>query len=483
MRGMEVPGKMRMGELSPESLCSMDQKLCMTKFSIVCICVCVCPTVLLDVANVGAQAIRFQPQGAVAAGQGNAFAAQADDASAIHFNPAGLTQVRGIQSSIGTTMMGGLIKFTGPGGLYSNGDFGGTVSTPFPSHFYFSANLKALGVTNLSSMTIGVGMNSPFGSNTRYPLDGPFNTAVTSVALPLLAIKPAMAYKINDQLSVGVSADIYTFASFLGEGHGEQKQISAGALGIPAGASVELNGSGTGAGVTASLLYMPVTNSRGKPVVSVGVVYRSQAVIPLNGSLFVNGAKLADGSADLVLPQVVTGAVAVWPVRTTEREWKVELDVEYVGWSLHKNLDVRLIGGATIPQPRQWKNVPVFAVGTEHTWLNPPWLPNWEISVRSGYTYTGDPVPDRTFNPGTISLPAHTLSLGVGFLCAGAGRFLGVIPCSGKSVLWPKGIGLDLAYQEWFYESRRIVGNLNPTVDGTYHAFVHLGTFSLRYLF
>ena len=442
-----------------------------------------CVVILLDSMDASAQAIRFQPQGAAAAGQGNAFAAQADDPSTIHFNPAGLTQVPGIQGYFGTTVMGGSIKFKGPTGIDSRGDFGDSVSTPLPSHFYLSANVGTFGTSSLSSLTVGLGMTSPFGANTRYPLDGPFSTAVTSAALPLIAIKPTIAYRISDALSVGVSADIYTFASFLGEGHGEQKQISGGSLGIPAGASIELNGKGTGAGVTASLLYTPVRTKAGKPIMSIGLVYRSQAIVPLNGALLVHGTKIADGSADLVLPQIFTGAVAVWPVRTSEREWKVELDVEYVGWSLHRNLDVRLASGATIPQPRQWKNVPVIAVGTEHKWLNPPWLLHWEVAARSGYTYTADPIPDNTFNPGTISLPAHTLSLGVGFLCKGAGRFLGLIPCSGESVLWPKGIGLDLAYQEWFYESRTVTGNLNPTVDGTYHAFVHLGTFSLRYLF
>ena len=49
--------------------------------------------------EVSAQALRFQPQGATAAGQGNAFVAQADDASAIHYNPAGLSQVNGVQES------------------------------------------------------------------------------------------------------------------------------------------------------------------------------------------------------------------------------------------------------------------------------------------------------------------------------------------------------------------------------------------------
>ena len=197
----------------------------------------------------------------------------------------------------------------------------------------------------------------------------------------------------------------------------------------------------------------------------------------------VNGAKIADGSADLVLPQMVTGAVAVWPVRTSEREWKVEVDVEYIGWNSNRTLDVHLSNGATIPQPRDWKPVPVIAVGTEYKWLKPVWFRDWDIAVRSGYTRTENPVPDATFNPGTISLSSHTLSVGVGFFCKGQGNFLGLLPCSRESALWPKGMGLDLAYQEWFYEPNTIVGNMNPAVNGTYHAFVHLGTFSFRYLF
>jgi long-chain fatty acid transport protein len=438
---------------------------------------------LLSPAVTHAQALRFQPQGVAAAGQGNAFTAQADDPSAIHYNPAGLAQLHGIQAVFGITLLGGSIKTKSIAGIDSRGDFGGSVSFPPPGHTYLSANLGALGAPRFSSFTIGLGMNSPFGLRTRFPLDSPFNTAVTSAELPLIDIKPTIAYKISDILSVGVSADIYTFAGFLGEGHAEQKQISAGALGVPAGTAIELNGDGTGAGVTVSLLYTPLRNEAEKPIVSVGMVYRSQAVLPLNGSLLLNGAKVADASTDLVLPQMFTGAVAIWPIRTDDKEWKVELDVEYVGWGLNRSLDVRLSSGSTIPQPQQWKDVPVIALGTEYRWLRPPWLPHWEVAVRSGYTHTQDPVPSRTFNPGIISLPAHTFSLGVGLLCKDAGRFLGVIPCSTGAVLWPKGIGLDLAYQEWFYESRTVIGNVNPTVDGSYHAFVHLGTFSFRYLF
>jgi long-chain fatty acid transport protein len=430
--------------------------------------------------NTSAQAIRFQPQGAAAAGQGNAFAAQADDVSAIHFNPAGLTQVDGVQSIVGSNLMGGSIKYKSPAGLDTRGDFGGSITSPPPSHFYLSANLGALGVSALSPITLGLGLNSPFGSNARYPVDGPFNTAVTSVTLPLIDIKPTVAYKVNDELALGVSADIYTFAGFLGEGHAEQHQVGSGAL---AGASLELNGKGTGAGATVSLLYTPLRNSDGKPIASIGLVYRTQAVVPLSGSLLVNGAKVADATTSLVLPQIYTGAIAIWPVRTSEREWKLELDVEYVGWKSNRNLDIHLSSGGVIPQPQQWKTVPVVAIGTEYKWLNPVWLTHWDVAVRSGYTRTENPVPDTTFSPGTISLSSNTLSIGAGFLCKGQGRFLGLVPCGGSSALWSKAMGLDVAFQEWFYEPRTVAGNFNPTVNGTYHAYVHLGTASVKFMF
>ena len=98
----------------------------------------------------------------------------------------------------------------------------------------------------------------------------------------------------------------------------------------------------------------------------------TQAVVPLSGSLLGQWERrLPDASTNLVLPQIYTGAMAIWPVRTSEREWKLELDVEYVGWKSNRDLDVHLSYGGTIPQPQQWKSVPVVAIGTEYKWLNP----------------------------------------------------------------------------------------------------------------
>ena len=50
---------------------------------------------------------RILDQGAAAAGQSNAFTAQADDPSAIYYNPAGMMQLRGVQTYFGTTLLGG----------------------------------------------------------------------------------------------------------------------------------------------------------------------------------------------------------------------------------------------------------------------------------------------------------------------------------------------------------------------------------------
>lgn len=429
-----------------------------------------------------AQAFRLQSQSAAAAGQGNAFSAQADDASAIHYNPSGLSQVHGVQLLTGTTLLGGSIKYKSPTGIDTRGDFGGSVAFPPPSYTYLSANLGSLGWESLSKVTVGLGLTTPYGLNTRYPVNGPFNSAATFATLPLIDIKPTLAYKVNDQLAFGLSADIYTFASFLGEGQVEQRSISPGGA-IPAGSAIELNGKGTGAGFTASMLYTPFRNAEGKPLASVGLVYTSQAALPLNGSLLANGGKVADSSTTLVLPPIYRGALAVWPVRTGQTEWKVEFDVEYVGWKSNRNLDVQLSNGTMIPQPQQWKNVPVVAVGTEYKWINPGWFPHWDVAVRSGYTRTENPTPDSTFNPAIIALSSHTISLGAGFLCKGQGQFLGLVPCGGESPLWPKAIGFDLAFQEWLYEPRTVAGNLNPAVNGNYHVYIHLGTASLKFVF
>ena len=73
--------------------------------------------VFLVPAIVSAGAFRIFDHSASATGQGGAFTAQADDPSAVYFNPAGMTQLSGIQTSAGTLLLGGSTRFTSPSGM------------------------------------------------------------------------------------------------------------------------------------------------------------------------------------------------------------------------------------------------------------------------------------------------------------------------------------------------------------------------------
>ena len=149
-----------------------------------------------------------------AAGMGNAFAAQADDASALYYNPAGMTQLRGVHILTGALFVGGTTNFTSSStGQTTTGDRDGAVAWPPPAHLYIVANLKDIGFDALEKWTAGVGVTVPFGSLTRYPRENPFSTAVYYNTNPLLDIKPTVAYKLNDYLSFGLGADIYIFGA------------------------------------------------------------------------------------------------------------------------------------------------------------------------------------------------------------------------------------------------------------------------------
>jgi long-chain fatty acid transport protein len=67
---------------------------------------------LMTPAPVRGEAFRIINQGAAAIGQGDAFAAQADDPSAIHYNPAGMTQLPGYQFMLGTNLFSTRTTFT-----------------------------------------------------------------------------------------------------------------------------------------------------------------------------------------------------------------------------------------------------------------------------------------------------------------------------------------------------------------------------------
>ena len=138
-----------------------------------------------------AQTPRLQGQGASAAGMGNAFVAQADDPSALHYNPAGMTQLHGFQNLFGTSLVGGTTQFTSPTGTQVTGDRNGA----------WRGHLPAISTSSRISKTSG----SPPSETSRpawayqsirlaHPL--PERRTISNrrdfTTLPLLDIKPTL---------------------------------------------------------------------------------------------------------------------------------------------------------------------------------------------------------------------------------------------------------------------------------------------------
>ncbi|THJ18012.1 MAG: long-chain fatty acid transporter [Nitrospira sp. CG24B] len=426
-----------------------------------------------------AQIPRIQGQGAAASGMGNAFAAQADNPSALHYNPAGMTQLRGVQIMAGGLLVGGPLDHRSPSGTTTAGDHDGVVAWPPPAHTYVTANLQGLGIPLLDKLTVGVGVTTPFGSATRWPSTSPFSATTIFSALPLFDIKPTFAYQLLPDLSIGAGIDIYTFSSLFGEGHAEFQRI------LPPGNRVEVNGKDTALGFNIGTLYTALRNADGLPIMNVAVVYRSQATLHLDGVQLANGVKVQDTTTTLVLPQVITGGIAVWPVRNAEREWKLELNVDYIGWKSVRNLDLRRRDGTVIlEQPQNWKSTYAILVGTEYRWLKMDRLPGWEVAVRGGYSNLQTQVPDSTYNPAIPSADLHIISTGVGFVCKGNGSLFGFVACGNLGIgsIKAKTIGVDLSYQVSLYEPRTVEGNtgIRVGVNGFYENTAHAGGLSIR---
>ena len=112
-----------------------------------------------------AAGFRLPEAGAKAMGMGFAFTAQADDPSAIYFNPAGLTQLKGRNVMGGATYVrenGG--EFTGTTPLTN----GASVSETQKSLNFFIPNMYYTNTNDSTGFAYGVGVFAPFGLGQEY---------------------------------------------------------------------------------------------------------------------------------------------------------------------------------------------------------------------------------------------------------------------------------------------------------------------------
>ncbi|MEG2005379.1 MAG: outer membrane protein transport protein, partial [Bilophila sp.] len=125
---------------------------------------------------------------------------RADDASAVAWNPAGITQLPGTR-----TMFGG--TFIAPTGTVDTIENGVTTSTDVEKHIWANPHAYLTHQYN-DSLWFGLGVFSRFGLGNSYPDDWAGSRNLTSVSLQTISLNPNVAYKVNDNLSLAAGVEI-----------------------------------------------------------------------------------------------------------------------------------------------------------------------------------------------------------------------------------------------------------------------------------
>jgi long-chain fatty acid transport protein len=384
--------------------------------------------------------------GASALAQGNAFAARADDASAIAFNPAGLTQLQRPEVSLGMSIVYPKVEYHGINineGVREKMD---TTINTIPN-LYIASPI----ITN--KLSAGLGITVPYGLSGKWDEDGFSRFVVTEFDLKIINVNPTLAFKPFPSLSLGVGLNYYYAESEL------SSRVFQG-IGNPEGFRT-LDIKGDAFGYNAGILWN-IT-----PHHNIGVSFRSKADIDFKGKLNVRNligpvTSISSRSKTTVtIPEMLTFGYAY----RHGTLWSIEADVQWTNWSRFDILKIEASPPlGDIEDVRKWENTLGFALGGEYQL-------NEAVKVRGGYAFHETPVPRETFEPSVPQSSRHALFTGLEYRW---GK---------KRNTW-----LDFAYGIIFYERRTIdnqVGEEVPgeTIDGRYDLLTHIFAINFNYRF
>lgn len=340
-------------------------------------------------------------QGAAASGKSGAFTAQADDPSALYYNPAGISQLERTQVLAGVSTIVPRIAYhpdaTGPRSDQENQTF-------FIPHLYLTHELTP-------QFTAGIGAFTPFGLATDWPVDWEGRFQVTYASIRASVVRAAVSWRPTKSVSVAGGPD---FALVRVE---QRRRINLSQVGETVGigplagnpeGSVELNGDATAVGFHGALLLRPVN------IVRLGLNFRSRlhakiddgrvtfdVPVPAFQSAFPDG----NARTEVTLPPLLGAGIWVELLRN----WTVEFDATWTGWSTIDRLTVEFDQGLPVPSETtdfSWDDTMTYSVGTEYR-IN-------AMVFRGGYTFDFTPIPDETVGPVIADGNRQFFTFGVG---------------------------------------------------------------------
>ncbi|MCX5786502.1 MAG: outer membrane protein transport protein [Elusimicrobia bacterium] len=377
-----------------------------------------------------AAGFRLSEQDAKANGMGNAFVAAADNASAVWYNPAAMTELDKTSLSLGTVMVYPTTTHD-----YTGGSDEIAKVVHIPPYFYATHKLN-------NKMALGFGFNAPFGLSTDWDTTSHAASVAAYSDIKAYSYNLNGAYKVSYKLSLALGADyVYLDATMNNT-------------------SMDLSGNGHGWGYNAAVFY------RAGDKWNFGANYRSSVKIDVDGTATVAALGSSnDASTRITLPDTFQIGAAY----KANEKWLVSATADYTNWATYHALIVKsntitaltsylnsvVPGGYpvsnTITERKNWQSVWGFHAGTEYKYSD-----TW--AFRAGTFYDCNPVKEKYFDTSIPDSDRMAFSIGAGYT---------------------KGnIVADLSYT-YLMLVKRTVDSATNTLDGIYKSSAHLPAISV----
>ena len=381
-------------------------------------------------ATIQANGLRVVSQDAFAAARGEAFVATADNPSAIHYNPAGLTQLDGHNFRAGTYGLYLDPTFQPPAGSPNEGQtFRIERNETVIPQLYYSYSLDDI------PLSVGLGVYVPYGAEVAWPQDTGFRAVAISGELAYLRFNPVIAYEVTSNFSIagGLMLDYGDIS------------LTQGLDNFNFPDSPEFNNLFAFSGDDWGLAYNIGALWKPHEKLSIGATFRSSTTLNFEGEteIFDPIPTAAPGFANPVftpasleyeLPSTVAFGISYRPTR----KWNIEFNADFTNWS---SLDSTAIRQAVEPAPIAqdvdvnlgFRDSWIYKVGITRYFEN-----GWRASA--GYVFNENSVSDTFNSPLVADLDRHFFTFGLGYEDQ---------RCS-----------LDVSYQFGFSPSRTVSGSL-----------------------
>jgi long-chain fatty acid transport protein len=383
-------------------------------------------------ASTNAAAVGFALEHQSVSNLGYAFAggtANAEDASTIYWNPAGMTRLPGRQGALGVNAIYGSARFTnqgttspaGPAFPITGGEGGNPVGLNWVPNLYYAPDAAP-------RLKAGIGINSPFGLKTKYPSDWMGRYHALDSEVKSLNINPALAWKASERVSLAGGLNLQYFDATRSNAidygtacfaaFGPAACAGAGIAPQTRDGIAKVRGDSWGLGWNVGALFEM------SPALRMGIAYRSSIEHKITGRATFQNPDLPGAFAALTAAAQDTGARAT--LKTPDmlsvslygeisEKWSLLGDLTWTGWSKFKDLRVRFDNGLPDAVTQEnWRDTVRLSLGARYR-MDDRW------KLRGGIGYEKSAIPDEFRTP-RLPDAAHTLvALGFNYEISEAG--------------------------------------------------------------